>query len=661
MASKANLRRSPKSQKASQAEATGVTTPVGPSAWAVRHMKGDERRTAPGGPGVEPRWAMSAKDGVGTALSPSPGSTSLVWFTIGRGALTETFYPRVDRACTRDLCLLIAGGRDFFADERSDADHRIETPTGGVPLYRLTNVCRHGRYQIDKKIFAHPYQNALIQSTKFQSSVGDAGSYRLYVYLTPHLLNRGWGNSAWLGVHRGVPMLFARRHDQYLALASSAPWITGSAGFVGTSDGWLDLSRHKRLTEEYDRAEDGNVSLTGEVDLAACNGSFRLALAFGTEAAEAGHRALSSLLDDFGRLQAEYEAGWQNWQKTLVEPKLPDQAVGRNLFRISAGVLQTHADQSIPGAMIASLSSPWGETRGDEERESGTGGYHLVWPRDLVQSAGGLLAAGAKTAALQVLAYLRATQMADGHWPQNMWVSSASYQTGIQIGETALPILLLDMLSRQGALPARELSSYWPMVRLAAAYILRSGPSTQQDRWENQRGYTPFTLAAVIAALLIAAELADRLNEPTIGSYLRESADAWNTAVESWLYVEDTDLARQLGVDGYYVRSIPPELDLGASPRLGHVRLKDVPITEAGLKTTEVVSPDALALVRFGLRSADDPRIVATVRAIDALLKVDTPGGPSWRRYNGDLYGERRTVLPLSGRPGEELAAAGRS
>ena len=126
-----------------------------------------------------------------------------------------------------------------------------------------------------------------------------------------------------------------------------------------------------------------------------------------------------------------------------------------------------------------------------------------------MESAGGLLAAGARPEAMRVLAYLRATQMADGHWPQNMWVSSAQYWTGIQLGETAFPILLLDLLRRDGALPADDLPRYWPMVRRAVAYIVRSGPSTQQDRWENQKGYTPFTLAAVIAALLIAAELAD--------------------------------------------------------------------------------------------------------------------------------------------------------
>ena len=611
-----------------------------PSAWTRRHAETHERRIAPGKPGDEPRWATAAKDGVGTALCPAANSTSLVWFTLGQGILTEIFYPSVDKACSRDLGLIVTDGNDFFSDERTDADHQVEHPTEGVPLYRLINTCRQGRYRIEKTVFAHPHQDAVLQVTRFETLKRARHPYRLYALLAPRLGNMGRGNTAWLGEHQGLPMLFARREHQSLALACSAPWIAGSAGYVGVSDGWQDLSQNKRLTWEYDRAEDGNVALTGDVDLGACDGVFVLALGCGTEPAEAGHRALSSLMDDPGKLQAEYSRGWRDWQKTLSAPKSTGGQGGRDLFRISAAVIQTHNDGSIPGAIIASLSTPWGETRGDDEKAKGTGGYHLVWPRDIVESAGGLLAAGARPEAVRVLAYLRATQRADGHWPQNIWVSSAQYWTGIQLGETALPILLLDLLRRDGALLPDELPRYWPMARRAVEYIVRSGPSTQQDRWENQRGYTPFTLAAVIAALLIAADLADAQGEPEIGAYLRETADDWNAAVESWLYVTGTDLARRLGVEGYYVRSIPPEQDEGAPPRLRHVKLKETTTARGGFPVTEVVSPDALALVRFGLRRPDDPRVVATVKAIDALLKVDTPSGPAWRRYNGDAYGE---------------------
>ncbi len=311
---------------------------------------------------------------------------------------------------------------------------------------------------------------------------------------------------------------------------------------------------------------------------------FALAVGFGPDPTEAGHRALASLLDDVDDLQAEYVRGWQDWQATLAPPK-PVGKGGRDLYRISTAVLQTHDARSIPGAIIASLSTPWGESRGDEAKQWGTGGYHLVWPRDLVESAGGLVAAGAKPEAVRVLRYLRATQMADGHWPQNMWASSAQFWTGIQLGETALPILLLDLLRRDGGLPNKDVTRFWPMVRRAVSYIVRSGPSTQQDRWEDQKGYTPFTLATMIAALLIAADLADGQGEAALGPYLRETADAWNAAIESWLYVTGTGLARRLGVDGYYVRSIPPELDEESTPGTGHVTLKGAPPPKVGSRS----------------------------------------------------------------------------
>jgi glucoamylase len=621
-----------------------------PSAWACRPEA--ERRSAPGAPGDEPHWATAAKDGVGTALTTAANSTSLVWFTIADGILTEIFYPRVDRACTRDFGLIVTDGREFFSDERADADHRIEYPVEGVPLYRLINTCRQGRYRIEKTVFAHPYQDAILQVTCFTPLKGELGDYRLFARLTPHLGNRGAGNTAWLDMHQGVPMLFAGRENHSLALASSARWLSGSVGYVGTSDGLQELRRHKRLVAQYTRAENGNVSLTGEVDLVGAGGEFVLAVGLGAERAESGLRALRSLMDDPAALRAKYVRDWQDWQQTLIEPEPAGGDGGRDLYRISTAVIQTHDAQSVPGAFIASLSTPWGESRGDDAKEPGTGGYHLVWPRDLVESAGGLLAAGAKAEALRALDYLRATQSADGHWPQNMWVSSAQYWTGVQLGETAFPVLLVDMLRRDGAVQSGPLARYWPMVRRAVAYIVRTGPSTQQDRWENQEGYTPFTLAVVIASLLAAAELADIQGEPQVGAYLRETADAWNSAIDSWLYVTDTKLAHQVGVEGYYARSIPPELDEHAPPKLGHVCLQNLPDAKAGIPITDVVSPDALALVRFGLRKADDPRILNTVKVIDAVLKVETRQGPVWRRYQGDRYGERADGSPYDGKGG---------
>ena len=623
------------------------TNPLGgmASTWARER---DERRgaKAPGGPGDEPRWFSAAKDGVGTSITAERHGVSLVWFTLGRGILSEVYYPRVDHACIRCLGLIVTDGKDFFSDEKEHAEHTVDYPVDGVPLYHLTNICSQGRYRVEKSILAHPGQSAVLQSVTFTPLKGDLADYRLYVIVEPHLGNQGVGNTAWLDAHRGAPMLFAERAGHALALACSTPWINGLAGFVGVSDGWQDLKQHRRLTWDYTHADDGNVSLTGEVDLRACDGRFRIALGFGENAAEAGHRALASLYDDFAELEREYIRGWSDWQAELHEMP-PVDGGGRDLYRHSTLVMRTHEAGSIPGGVLASLSTPWGESRGDKEKQ-GTGGYHLVWPRDLVETAGALLAAGAGAEALRVLAYLRATQASDGHWTQNQWVDSAVYWDGIQLEETAFPVLLLDLLRRERVLEPAAVAGYWPMVRRAMSYIVRCGPSTLQDRWENQNGYTPFTLAVVITALVIAAELADEHAEPALGAYLRDTADAWNSAIESWLYVKDTELAHEIGVEGYYARIIPPGLDEISTPKMGRLKLSRAPSKLNGIPFTEVVSPDALALVRFGLRAYDDPRILNTLKVIDAKLKVETPKGPSWHRYNGDQYGETEDGSPFN-------------
>ena len=206
--------------------------------------------------------------------------------------------------------------------------------------------------------------------------------------------------------------------------------------------------------------------------------------------------------------------------------------------------------------------------------------------------------------------------------------------------EAALPILLVDLAMRSGALRPGEHDQYWPMIRSAIGFIVRNGPVSPQDRWEEDAGYSPFALGAQIAALLVAAEYADAMKLVDIATYLRDTADTWNASLEDWIYVVETTLARQCGVDGYYVRVAEPDAADAASPKDGFVPIKNRPPSESRAVAALMVSVDALALVRFGVRAADDPRMVNTVRAIDALLKVTTPRGPAWRRYNGDGYGE---------------------
>jgi glucoamylase len=581
------------------------------------NVNNGNQKFAPGWPGIAPKWTSSAKSGVGAAIS----AASRVWFALSHGIFNEIYYPRVDHACTRDLGLIVTDGRDFFSEEKRHARHEVKYVAEGVPAYRLVNTCSHGRYRIEKEIIAAPHRDAVLQRTRFTPLRGELEDYHLYALLAPHLGNRGWGNTAWVGDYKGVPMLFAERDGYALALACSAPWLKRSAGFAGVSDGWQDLSGHKQMRRSYERAENGNVALTGEIDLSACDGEFVLALGFGGSAAEAGQSALASVLDSFERAQAEFIHEWQAWQQRRHLPDSANSEAGDGeLYRISLSVLRTHESKIFQGGLIASLSIPWGFNKGDED----LGGYHLVWPRDLVEAASGLLAAGARDEANRVLRYLMVTQEADGHWPQNMWMDGSAYWNGVQMDETALPILLADQVRREGAflppLGREDLTRLWPMVQRAAGYMVRNGPVTPQERWEMDPGYSPFTLTVEIAALLAAAEIAEIVGESSIGAYLRETADYWNANIERWIYVTDTDVDRALSIDGHYVRIAPPEKAEAASPRHGFVPIKGrAPGRHTG-PASHIIGPDALALVRFGLRAADDPRIVNTVKAIDALL-----------------------------------------
>ncbi len=594
---------------------------------------------APGAPGSPARWTSSAKTGVGTALS----TMSHVWFTLSHGIFNEIYYPDVDKACIRDMGFIVTDGKDLFSEEKRETDSKVDW-LEGVPSFRLTNTSRDGRYVIEKEIVTDPYRDTVLQKVKFTAKKGVLSDYKLYILLSPHLGNQGSDNTAWIGEQDGTPILFAQYKDNVLALACSARWLKKSAGFVGSSDGWHDLKAHKNMTWEYTRAEKGNVALTAEIELKESKGEFVTALGFGSTSEMAAKNAIASLNDGFKKAKHDYIAGWQQWMKVNFSQNMSHQSSG-SLCAKSVAVIRTHESKESPGAFIASLSTPWGASHGDKDQ----GGYHLVWSRDMVETAGGLLAAGAHEDARKVLTYLQTTQRPDGHWPQNMWLDGTPYWDGIQMDETALPILLVDLAHREKALTDTDLVLFWPMVRQAAAYLANNGPVSPQDRWEEDAGYSPFTVGAEIAALLVAADMADLIKETTTGTYLREVADYWNDSIERWMYATGTNWSEEYKVDGYYIRIAPVSNDEGAVQFQTPVLVKNVQVSEDSIAASHLVSPDALALARFGVRSANDPHMQNTVKIIDALLKVETPTGPSWHRYNNDGYGEHEDGSPFDG------------
>ena len=352
-------------------------------------------------------------------------------------------------------------------------------------------------------------------------------------------------------------MLWAEQGPFGMALAAADEhqadaFGRASVGYVGESDGWQDFTRNGAMTWQYRTAGPGNVALIGELPRRAI-----LALGFGSSAEAAATLAISSLIQPFDNILQQQIADWEGWQAHCAERSaptldLPDAI--REQAVISSIVLRAHLDKTYPGAMVASLSVPWGYS-GNE-----LGGYHLVWPRDLVQCAGALLAFGAQQEARDTLRYLIATQNEDGHWHQNQWLGGTAYWQGIQLDETAMPVALAEELEERDALRGIAVED---MVRRALGYIARTGPSTAQDRWEENEGINAYTLAVLIAALVAGAAL---LPSPE-SDWALELADFWNAHIEAWLTVSGTDLARQYDVPGYYVRVAPPGViaEAGAS------------------------------------------------------------------------------------------------
>lgn len=589
-------------------------------------------RHAPGWPGLDPKWTSSSKSAVGTALSDG----SRVWFTASHGILNEIYYPEVDTACLRDAGLLVTDNDGFFSEEKRDCTHAVEWLSTGVPAIIMRNSCRQGWYEIEKRLCTSPDYDVVLQRIRFTAHHRQLSDYHVTLLLSPHLGNHGTGNTGWLGSHKGTPILFASREKQVMAVACSAPFNACTATFSGDEDAYQDVHRNGRITRVYDRAENGNIALAAEIDLLACDGEFTIAISVGNDADTAALHARAALYDTFEANERRYAEGWRNWQAKLLPLDEPAAHTKPHLYRASAAVMKTHMSMNCDGGAIASLSVPWGATKGDGD----LGGYHLVWPRDMVETAGGLLAAGAHSEMRAMLRFLAVTQEADGHWPQNMWLNGTPFWNGMQLDETAFPILLVDLALRTGALTHEGTAQCWPMVRRAAAFVALHGPATEQDRWEENAGYAPFTMAVAIAGLLCAADRADAEDRREFARFLRDTADCWNADIERCTYVRGSALARAHGVDGYYLRIGSAEARDAANPTGGTVQVKNREGHQSAMARDALVSVDALALVRFGLRSAHDERVTNTVRVIDAMIKCEMTTGPGWLRYNEDGYGE---------------------
>ena len=609
-----------------------------------------------GAPGMPPRWTRSAKDAVGTAYSAS----SRVWFTLAQGTLTEMYYPTVDRPQVRDCQFLMSDGSTFFHGERRDCDSTTEVLSDAALGFRITTKDRGGRYQLQKEVIADPHLSCVLLHTRVEVQPELARTLRLFVLCAPHLDGGGWHNSAQIADSAGRRLLLAHRNGTWLAIAASVDFLHRSAGYVGSSDGWTDLARHRQPTWNFDCALDGNVALMAELDLrgasknspaeGSVNGQeFTVGLGFG----DTQHAAVNAVLQGLGQSFAEARARFvEQWERTrqhrlALEPHSGD---GGKTYHRSVSLLLAHEDKTYPGALIASLSIPWGEAKGDED----LGGYHLVWTRDLVQSATGLLASGDRFTARRALVYLATSQHPDGGFAQNFWINGTPYWHGIQLDEVAFPIVLAWRMrhepSRSGE-PRLEGFDPYPMVARAAAYLMRHGPATQQERWEEAGGYSPSSLAVQIAALVCASEFAQRAGDAALAQLCLDYADFLESHLEAWTVT--TEGALLAGIARHYIRINPaPLFDAGANedPNAAVLHINNQPPGQPdAFPARDIVDAGFLELVRYGVRRAGDPLIEDSLRVVDAVLKSDTPFGPCWRRYNHDGYGQRADGGPFTG------------
>ncbi len=578
---------------------------------------------------MEPRWTHGNKEGVGTAYS----GDSRVWFTIFHGVVTEVFYPMVDRPQVRDLQYLITDQKYFFHEEKRHLNHLVERSSSHALCYRITNSDPDQRYEIVKEVITHPHFPCLLQHTRINGDENTLRRLRFYVLCAPHLEVGGWGNNGFVMDIGGRPVLAAEKNGTWLAIAATSEFTRLSCGYVGRSDGWTDLADNYRMDWEFDQAPDGNIALTGELNLGDRR-EFTLGMAFGGSLSSAVTALLQSLAIPFAQHHQRFQEQWTRPARRIL-PLEKHSHDGGNLYHGSYSVMLSHEDKTYPGAFIASLSIPWGEAKGGRDQ----GGYHLVWTRDLVNTAMGLLAAGNKTTPLRALIYLAASQPAEGRLPQNFWVDGREYWGGVQMDEVAFPILLAWRLKQENAL---EDFDPFVLVKRAVGYLVRHGPATDQERWEEASGYSPSTMAACIAALICAACFFRERQDATTARFLEDFADFLESRIESWMVTDRGSLVP--AIRRHYIRILPLEVDdpfPNEDPNQGWLVLANrAPGEQFSFPARDIVDAGFLELVRYGIRKPDDPVIVDSLRVVDAVLKVDTPFGPCWHRYNHDGYGQ---------------------
>ncbi|HEV2989733.1 MAG TPA: glucan 1,4-alpha-glucosidase [Candidatus Angelobacter sp.] len=596
---------------------------------------------APGAPGAKPTWTNGNKVGVGTSVT----ANSKVWFTIGEnGTLNEVYYPAIDRANTRTLELIVTDGKTFAEIESQDTNHSVQVPDPAALVFTQINTSKSGRYQIHKTYVTDPAHNTLL--IQLQLKVLKGGPLTAFVYFDPALKNSGLHDN---GSTRDNVLLDSKG-DVACALAASPAFSAVSTGYAESSDGLIELKTSYQLTQHYSTASDGNVAEIGQLPALFSQGKpLTLALGFGANLDEALDEAQASLKKGFAAARAEYQQGWHQYVAKLkpVEPRY------RRQYQISAMVLKTHEDKTHAGAIAASLTIPWGNDV-DASKED-VGGYHLVWARDLYEVATAFLAIGDRSAAERALNYLFETQQKpDGSFPQNSWLDGKPYWPSLQMDEVSYPSILAWQLGKT------DKNTFEKHIKPAADFVVAHGPATPQERWEEETGYSPSTIAAEIAGLICAADIARTNGDEYSSKRWTEVADDWASKLPQWTVTHHGKYGNE-----YYIRIAQK----GQPDQGGPIAIHNGGGT---WDEREIVDAGFLELVRLGIKPPADPLVVKSLAIVDKVIKVDTPNGSAWYRYNHDGYGEKadgkgydgtgigRLWIIFAGERGEYELASGR-
>jgi glucoamylase len=594
-------------------------------------------------------WAPSDNTILGTAQN----TTSDVWFTGSNGTIGEVFYPTADTPNTTALQFLISDSSHTWVNqEKNDTISNVRLYNNHSLAWLVTNTARNGDYQLTKIVYTDPARNSIIQQITFKALQGHLADYQLYVYYDPTIHDKGDNNNSYTKVYQGKTMLVSTSGaGKYAsALAASIPYQPGmtSSGFLGQSDGWTDLAGTSAcgsstcpdytMNYTYSAATGGNTVQTGLLDLSnsgavdpssATSLTFKLALSFGqssggSDAAAGAEETLQGTLNDRSNLLGTYVTQWNSFDESLRTPPAVGstqaiQQARQQEYYLAANVLKASQDKQT-GAFIAGLGTPWGEINGDQD----SGGYHLVWERDMYEFSSALIVAGDTADPKRALLWAFTTQQSPGGlFPQNSYVDGSPYFSGVQMDEQAFPVMLAWKL---GVTDAQD---YLHHIKPAADLIVKSGGVTGQERWEENGGYSPSTLAAMISGLVSAAAIARVNNDAASQQRYLSTAGYYRKMVIAWTYTTTGPLG-----SGHYFERI----DGNGNPNDADI----IQIQNGGGSYDErsIVDMGFLELVRQGIYPANSPYITSSLPVVDAALEETINGNHYWHRYNHDGYGE---------------------